>query len=167
MLRKQGVSVARDRLGYIIREEKAIAGLPESKFGKRSIPRGEYWVPGPNYIWSVDGHMKLELFGIEIYAGVDAYSRYITWIHVGISARTAISVLCGYLDTIEACGFLPLMIRSDRGSETSMIREYHLFLWKTLFPEITLREVYRYGTLVKNQRIESWWNMMTKGQTGK
>jgi hypothetical protein len=34
-----------------------------------------YCVPGPNYIWSVDGHMKLELFGTEIYAGVDAYSR--------------------------------------------------------------------------------------------
>ena len=31
--------------------------------------------------------MKLELFGIEICAGIDAYSRYITWIYVGVSAR--------------------------------------------------------------------------------
>ena len=111
--------------------------------------------------------MKLELFGIEIYAGVDAYSRYITRIYVGVSARTAVSVLRGYLDTVEACGFLPLMIRSDRGSETPMMRECHLFLWRTIFPEVTLRDVYRYGTSVKNQRIESWWNIMTKGQTGK
>ena len=22
---------------------------------ERNIARGEYWVPGPNYIWSVDG----------------------------------------------------------------------------------------------------------------
>jgi len=167
MLRKQGVSVARDRLGDILKEEKSIAGLSQSKFGEKNIPRGEYWVPGPNYIWSVDGHMKLELFGIEIYAGVDAYSRYITWIYVGVSARTAVSVLRGYLDTVESCGFLPLMIRSDRGSETPMMAEYHLFLWKTLYPEVTLRDIYRYGTSVKNQRIESWWNMMTKGQTGK
>ena len=43
--------------------------------------------------------------------------RYITWIY-GISASTATSVLRGYLDTVEACGFLPLMIRSDRGSES-------------------------------------------------
>ena len=41
------------------------------------------------------------------------------------------------------------MIRSDRSSETPMMREYHLFLWKPLFPEVTLREVYRYGTSVK------------------
>jgi hypothetical protein len=59
-------------------DEKQLAGLPQNNFGERNIPRGEYWVPGPNYVWSVDGHMKLELFGIEIYAGVDAYSRYIT-----------------------------------------------------------------------------------------
>ena len=111
--------------------------------------------------------MKLELFGIEIYAGVDAYSHSITWIYVGVSARTAVSVLRGYLDTVESCGFLPLMLRSDRGSETPMMAEYHLFLWKTLNPEVMLREIYRYGTSVKNQHIESWWNMMTKGQMGK
>src|SRR5258706_8784397 len=146
MLRKQGISVARDRLGHLLREEKVLAGIPQNGFGERNIPRGEYWVPGPNYIWSVDGHMKLELFGIEIYAGVDAYSRYITWIYVGVSARTAISVLLGYLDTVESCGYLPLMIRSDRGSETPLMREYHLFLWKTVFPDVRLHQVYRYGT---------------------
>jgi len=97
--------------------------------------------------------MKLELFGIEIYVGVDAYSRYITWIYVGVSAHTAVSVLRRYLDTVESSGFLPLMIRSDRGSETPMMAKYHLFLWKTLYPEVMIREIYRYGTSVKNQRI--------------
>ena len=30
-------------------------------------------------------------------------------------------------------------------------------LWKTIFPDVTLHQVYRYGTSVKYQRIESWW----------
>jgi hypothetical protein len=63
--------------------------------------RGEYIVPGPNFLWSVDGYLKLAPYGIEIYGAIDAYSRYIIWIYVGISGRTAISVLRQYLDTVE------------------------------------------------------------------
>jgi hypothetical protein len=48
---------------------------------------------GPNDVWYIDGYMKLEPFGIEIYAIIDGYSRYIVWIYVGITARTAVSVL--------------------------------------------------------------------------
>ena len=39
--------------------------------------RQAYVVPGPNFVWSIDGYMKLESYGIEIYAGIDAYSHYI------------------------------------------------------------------------------------------
>jgi hypothetical protein len=35
--------------------------------------RKEYIVPGPDYIWSLDGHDKLSDWGIEIYAAIDAY----------------------------------------------------------------------------------------------
>jgi len=43
--------------------------------------------------------MKPKLSGIEIYAGVDAYSQFIP-IYVGITARIiAISVLRSYIDS--------------------------------------------------------------------
>ena len=35
-------------------------------------------IPGPNHLWSIDGHDKFRNYGIEIYAGIDAYSRRIT-----------------------------------------------------------------------------------------
>ena len=35
---------------------------------------GEYIIPGPNQLWSIDGHCKLSFYGIEIYAAIDAYS---------------------------------------------------------------------------------------------
>ena len=38
---------------------------------------GEYIIPGPNWLWSIDGHCKLNFYGIEIYAAIDAYSQYI------------------------------------------------------------------------------------------
>ena len=38
------------------------------------LTRGEYTVPGPNLIWSVDGHDKLSEYGIEIYGGIDGYA---------------------------------------------------------------------------------------------
>jgi hypothetical protein len=46
--------------------------------------KGEYIVPGPNYIWSIDGHKKLSPFGFEIYTTIDAYSRCIIWIYVKV-----------------------------------------------------------------------------------
>ena len=61
-------------------------------------------VPGPNFLWSIDGYMKLQLYGIEIYAGIDAYSQYIIWIYVGITARTEVSVLKQFLDVLEMSG---------------------------------------------------------------
>ncbi|EED13958.1 hypothetical protein TSTA_101940 [Talaromyces stipitatus ATCC 10500] len=50
--------------------------------------RGEYVVPSPNYIWSMDGHDKLAFWGIQIYAAIDAFSQYVTWCYVKISNRT-------------------------------------------------------------------------------
>ena len=34
--------------------------------------QGAYITPGPNFIWSIDGYLKLALYGIEIYAAIDA-----------------------------------------------------------------------------------------------
>ena len=131
--------------------------------------RGEYVIPGPNLVWSVDGHDKLRDFGIEIYAGIDAYARYIPWCTTGISNRTAISVLRGYLDTISspALNQQPRFVRSDRGGETVLMAHAHLTLQQANDPEITFRDCYMYGTSTANQRIESWWAQLTKISLGK
>jgi hypothetical protein len=62
--------------------------------------REEYIVPSPDYIWSLDGHDKLSNWGIEIYAAIDAYSRFIVWIYVGISNRIEQLVVRQYNLTI-------------------------------------------------------------------
>jgi hypothetical protein len=120
-------------------------------------------VPGPNFIWSIDGYLKLAPYGIEVYAAIDAYSRYIIWVYVGITARTAVSVLRQFLDVVEVAQLQPRFIRSDRGTETVLLAEAHHKLQRSLHPEITISECYLYGTSTSNQRIEAWWLQLTKG----
>jgi hypothetical protein len=124
-------------------------------------------VPGPNFLWSIDGYLKLALYGIEIYAAIDAYSRYIIWIYVGITARTAVSVLKQFLDVLEMLGVQSQVVRSDRGGETVLLAEAHHAFRRSYDPDISLEDCYFYGSSVFNQRIESWWGQMSKGQLWK
>ena len=52
------------------------SGVANRRLNLTMKPRGAYFVPGPNFVWSIDGHNKLSMYGIEIYAGIDAFSRY-------------------------------------------------------------------------------------------
>lgn len=125
--------------------------------------QGSYIVPGPNHIWSIDGYMKLAPYGIEIYAAIDAYSRYIIWVYVGITSRTAVSVLRQFLDVLQFTPKTPRFMRSDRGTEIILLAEAHHKLQWSRNPEISISDYYLYGTSTANQRIEAWWLQLTKG----
>ena len=79
-------------------------------------------------MWSIDAYCKLEGWGIQIYAAIDAYSRHIIWAYVGITGRTQISTLAQYLATLQAVNVLPEIVRSDRGRETFRLADAHFFL---------------------------------------
>ena len=70
-------------------------------------------MPGPNYLWFIDGYLKLQLYEIEIYASIDAYSRYIIWVYVGITARTEVSVVRQFLDVLEMTETQSQIVQSD------------------------------------------------------
>lgn len=76
-LKSCGIPIARDRMFEILRDLDP-EGVQSRSFNLFTSPRGNYTVPGPNFVWSVDGHLKLHMYGIEIYAGIDAYLRYFT-----------------------------------------------------------------------------------------
>ncbi|GAA93201.1 hypothetical protein AKAW_11313 [Aspergillus luchuensis IFO 4308] len=124
--------------------------------------RGSYIVPGPDMIWSVDGYMKLDPYGIQIYAAIDANSRYIIWIYIGIDTRTSVSVVRQYLDTIHERKIICNQIRSDHGSETSLLAKAHCYLRRAYEPEIEATQCYIFGSSTANQRIESWWAQLSK-----
>lgn len=120
---------------------------------------------GPNAVWSIDGYCKLEAFGIEIYACVDVYSRFLLWAYVGISGRTAVSVATQYLDQVEYCGFVPVMMRSDCGLELPMAAELHYELRQGGSDgQIAFGDAWRFGKSTSNIRIESWWQQLSRAQ---
>jgi hypothetical protein len=98
--------------------------------------RGEYIVLGPNFIWSIDGYLKLAPYGIKVYAAIDAYLRYIIWLYVGISTRTAVSVLRQYLNTVELFGQHLRFVRSDHGGETVLLASAHHQLQQVIEPDL-------------------------------
>ena len=113
----------------------------------------------------MDGYLKLHFFGIEIYAAIDTYSRYIIWSYVGITATTAVSTAVQYLDVLKEVQVLPRVVRTDRGSETVLLAGIQYLLSRTIRGEdILFKECYAYGTSTQNERIEAWWNRLSSGQ---
>src|SRR5271155_4130630 len=135
-----------------------------------------YIVPGPDWLWCLDGHDKLARYGIEIYGSVDAYSRKIIWFYVGVSNRTQVSVLHQYLHTIKTLGYCPNYLRTDRGRETPMMADAHYYLYHTAcfhddtisdeaFDNICFADCYLFGKSTNNVKIEGLWGQLIVGQT--
>lgn len=113
----------------------------------------------------MDAYCKLEGYGIQIYAAIDAYSRHIIWAYVGVTGRTQISTLAQYLATLRATNVLPEIIRSDRGRETFRLADAHFVLSQRARPRVDseplqFSDVYKFGTSKMNQRIEGWWGQL-------
>ncbi|KAL4744526.1 hypothetical protein BDW72DRAFT_188322 [Aspergillus terricola var. indicus] len=111
----------------------------------------------------MDGYHKLASYGIEIYAAVDAYSRYIMWIYVGIASHTAVSVLRQFLEAVQVIKRQPQMIRSGQGTATVLLAEAQHKLQQSRHPETQLSDCYIFSTTTANQRIEAWWDQLSKG----
>jgi hypothetical protein len=110
----------------------------------------------------MDGYMKLSLYGIEIYAAIDGYSRYILWVYIGISTRTAISVYKQYINAVSTFGYLPQILRTDLGGETIYLGDAHWALRRVANPDIPHADCYSYGKSTENTRIESWWAQLSR-----
>lgn len=74
-LKQMGLPVVRDRMFQILKELDPIS-VASRRMNLSSRPCGAYLLPGPNFVWSIYGHHKLSMYSIEIYAGIDAFSRY-------------------------------------------------------------------------------------------
>ncbi|KAL6229002.1 hypothetical protein BDW75DRAFT_117457 [Aspergillus navahoensis] len=132
--RSQGLFMARDCLYSLYRE--LAPTTVRRRLNNLQRHRGAYIVPGPDFIWSIDGYLKLVSYGFEIYAAIDAYSRYIIWIYVGTSSRTAVSILRQFLDILQVTKRQPCFIQSDRGTETILLAEAQHKLQQSKHPEI-------------------------------
>jgi hypothetical protein len=78
--------------------------------------------------------------------------------------RTAVGVQTYFLKGVKEFGF-PKKVTSDKGKETDLMAECQVAFRQDEKPDLLIQKIYRFGRSTKNQRIESWWNLFTTGQT--
>ena len=110
------------------------------------IYRRTYSVPGPNYLWHIDGNHKLIRYRLVIHGGIDGFSRLTTFLHCA-SNNTAETVLSHFMTAVEEYG-MPSRVRSNYGGE-------NIGVWR--FMEAARGEErcsFIAGSSVHNTRIE-------------
>lgn len=131
----------------------------EGRFGNK-LRRREYLSPGPNFLWHLDGYDKLKQFGFAIHGCVDGYSRMIMWLEVA-STNNDPKVTAHYcLSTIKEKGFVPTIVRSDKGTENTLTGLLQICLRNKHNDKLSGDKSYVTGKSTRNQRIESFWGRM-------
>ncbi|CAG2221929.1 unnamed protein product [Mytilus edulis] len=120
----------------------------EKRCGK-TAKRRTYSVPTPNHLWHIDGHMKLNRWGIATHGGIDGYSRLITYLMASTDNRAS-TVLEQFVPACLRFG-VPNMVRSDMGGENLMVGLFMNVVNKDKPDNIIA------GRSVHNQRIERLW----------
>lgn len=113
------------------------------------IQRRSYSVPGPNFLWHVDGNHKLIRYKLVIHAAIDGFSRLVTFINCADNNRSD-TVLDQFVSATREYG-VPSRIRTDFGGENVGIWRYMTHV------RGEGRNSYITGSSVHNSRIERLW----------
>jgi hypothetical protein len=123
---------------------------------RRRLRRRQYANRGPNAVWHIDGCDKLAPYGLYIHGCVDGFSRYTIWMNVSSTNKDP-SVIGGYyVKAIGELGKCPLLIRSDRGTENTLVCDIQRDL------RGDSQAAFLYGQSTTNQRIEWRWGLNRK-----
>lgn len=145
-LQSEGIQITRQRLRDSIQRVDALGTVNR---WINIIPRRIYKVAGPNALWHIDGHHKLIRWKFVIHAGIDGYSRLITYIHCSGNNRSE-TVFKYFKEGTERFG-IPSRVRADKGGENVCVKRFmneYRGEGRGSFIE---------GRSVHNQRIERLW----------
>ena len=145
-----GVKVPRERLRAAIHHVDHT-----NTVARRSsvIRRRIYTTPHPNFVWHLDGNHKMIRWRLVIHAGVDGFSRLITYIKCA-NNNSADTVLQEFKNGVAIYG-LPCSVRTDCGGEN--VDVWRHMLATHLDPSCVLT-----GSSVHNERIERLWRDVTR-----
>lgn len=145
-LNARGIKVQHRRVRKLLRELDPAASVV--RWGLTAVRR-KYSVPGPNYLWHVDGHHALIRWKLVTHGGIDGFSRMIVYLQCS-NNNTASTVLNLFIEAVQKYS-LPRRVRGDRGSENVAIAQY--------MEEVRGQQACGFiaGKSVHNTRIERLW----------
>lgn len=175
---KANIVIGRNLLYQVYRSHPEFNTYAEERSLASRVHTRNFVVPGPNFMWSLDGYEKLRKIGFSIYGCIDAYSRALIWVWVGRASITALSTLKQFLRTVHQNRVRPYLTRSDHGSETPLwvgLQATLAGIERTSTADVTgagegvahdqgdlLTSCHIYGPSTANQRIESWWSIFMR-----
>ena len=145
-LRRRGIFVQRWRV------RDALINLDPIGRASRwvqQIPRRPYRVPHPNFLWHIDGNLKLRHWRFVIHGGIDGYSRLIVYLRCSNNNRAS-TVLSLFRQAINVWG-LPSRVRADDGGENIAVGDLMIHY------RGEGRGSFITGSSVHNTRIERLW----------
>lgn len=110
-----------------------------------TIRRRVYFADGPNSVWHIDGHHKLNLV---THGGIDGFSRTISYLRCAGNNRST-TVLDAFMEAVE-CHGMPQKVRSDLGGE-------NVEVWRYMIEHHSSDGAVIVGSSVHNERIERLW----------
>ena len=159
ILKNKGLPVKRNTVMNILKELD-----PEAVTGRRKhkLKRRVYSVPGPDFLWHIDGYDKLKPFGFSVHGCIDGYSRRLIWLEVSSTNKKPEVIAKFYMDAVKQVGGVPSRIRADDGSEMSTIEPIQIALRLAHDDEFSGEASFLIGTSPANQKIECYWSQLTK-----
>ncbi len=162
-LKSQGLIVKRSRVMQCLRELDP-EGVNDRT--KKRLRRRAYHSKGPNFTWHIDGHDKLKPFGFSIHACIDGFSRRLIWLEVCATNKNPDVIGKYYLDAIKQVGGAPRKMRSDDGTENSLVEALHIYFRFTHDDDHAGFASFAIGTSTSNQRIEAFWSHLIRDGPG-
>ncbi|XP_003427718.1 uncharacterized protein LOC100680052 [Nasonia vitripennis] len=129
---------------------------------KYRLKRRTYNVPGPNFIWHIDGYDKLKPFDFAIHGCIDGFSRKVMWLELATSNNKPEIICYYYLKAAQKFKQIPAIIRSDHGTENSTVEIVHQALRSGHSDPYAGLHSFIKGKSTANQRVESSWGRMRR-----
>lgn len=117
---------------------------------------------GPNYLWHVDGYDKLKHCRFPIHGAIDGYSRKVLWLKVASANDNPKIVAVHYLECLKELKLVPRQLRSDWGSENTLIYGIQRVLRRNSNDSVSGRRSFLYGYLTGNHRSAALWSVFRK-----